>query len=636
MITDLASWTTCSSQAPSTCLRRPPPGSGRPTKRAWTRLLGMAEQAAHDNHGSRRARRLCAALAVEQRLHGVSGRADYLRARLAAERGELPEALEPDRRSPTGVDGCRGCPRGTAHGPRTHADPRRPGPAPGDGRSRPSPARRPERRTRVRTSELALCERFAATAYNNLGATYCLVGDHERSMDAYAACRADLRRPGTVRPRRRSRRQIEASPCWRWGARARRCRSCATQSETFAEDGDRLWAAKCDGYVAQAHQQLGELVARIRLLHRSRAVLDELGAHAEAARTQLALAGVYLTAGLLAEARDEAAGAVASTARQGLRHDNAVAQFTARGPRPAGRPPDDAERGLRARCVGVRGSRRSPVLGARAARARRSGRTTRPSRRGGRTRDGRGPTACRTEGGRSRSAGLCCSRRTWPRPTRSRPGWTLRARDRFARPAAAAITRMRCAGPGYARHARPAGGRERWPARRSPSSRTWQRISWTRCCIRPSAPTSSRHMTCSWTSSSTSDTPTLSAEACAISDDIKSRTLLDMVSGTIGARHGPGTAVRPRNSTTSSSVAATDLAATYNALAAVTSPMQRSALLAQAEKGEAQIAALRLRRTVTVRHARCTTSVPRPSPISTGLVQVARARRWPTTSPVRT
>jgi hypothetical protein len=91
---------------------------------------------------------------------------------------------------------------------------------------------------------------------------------------------------------------------------------------------DRLWAAKCAGIIARAHQQLGELVEALRVLEPARATLGELDVPAEAARLQLATAEVFLTAGLFSEAHAEAAAAAEHPAAQGMVHDNGVAILT--------------------------------------------------------------------------------------------------------------------------------------------------------------------------------------------------------------------------------------------------------------------------------------------------------------------
>ena len=97
--------------------------------------------------------------------------------------------------------------------------------------------------------------------------------------------------------------------------------------ELFLAAGDRLFAAQCQGDRAQAHRQLGELVDALRLLEPARRTLEELGAAAEAARLQIALAETYLSLGLPEEASAAASAAATATATAGMTHDLAAARF---------------------------------------------------------------------------------------------------------------------------------------------------------------------------------------------------------------------------------------------------------------------------------------------------------------------
>jgi CHAT domain-containing protein/tetratricopeptide (TPR) repeat protein len=166
-----------------------------------------------------------------------------------------------------------------------------------------------------------------AMALNNLGATYSLVGDHERALDAYALAEFDYLALGM--------REETGQPLANRGicllALGRPRDALAVLSaaaDIFTEFGDRLWTAKCAGIIARAHQQLGELVDALRVLEPAHATLDQLAAHAEAARIQLATAEVYLAAGLFSEACAAAEGAAERTMAQGMVHDHAVATFT--------------------------------------------------------------------------------------------------------------------------------------------------------------------------------------------------------------------------------------------------------------------------------------------------------------------
>jgi tetratricopeptide (TPR) repeat protein len=175
--------------------------------------------------------------------------------------------------------------------------------------------------------EPVLCRQLRAMALNNLGATYSQVGDQERALDAYAQAEADYlaldMREETARP------LANRGICLLALGRPREAlRVLGAAMDIFTEAGDRLWAAKCAGIVARAHQQLGELVDALRVLEPARATLDQLAAHAEAARIQLATADVYLAAGLFSEARTAATAAAERTLAQGMVHDHALATFT--------------------------------------------------------------------------------------------------------------------------------------------------------------------------------------------------------------------------------------------------------------------------------------------------------------------
>ena len=172
-----------------------------------------------------------------------------------------------------------------------------------------------------------LGRQLRAMALNNLGATYSQVGDHERALDAYAQAEAGYcvlgMRADTAQP------LANRGICLLALGRPRDALGVLRAAAgIFTEAGDRLWAAKCAGVIAQAHQQLGELVAALLALEPARVTLDQLGVHAEAARIQLATADVYLAAGLFSEARTAATAAADHTSAQGMMHDHAVAVFT--------------------------------------------------------------------------------------------------------------------------------------------------------------------------------------------------------------------------------------------------------------------------------------------------------------------
>lgn len=294
-------------------------------------VLDEAERLAHtDPAAAVELGAVCAAAAEAAGLDPVLGRACYLHARIHAERGELDSALEL-------IDQARDIWRGaglltqawrTDLGRMTvlddlgrHAESAATGHAlvaaldASDGAD--SPAADAELRAWLRSAAL-----------ENLGVAFGFMGQHQRALEAYAVSEATYAALGmtaeTARPR--ANRGIELLELGRAGEALEVLRSAAA---SFAEAGDRLWSAKCLGHLAQALQQLGRLVEALRMLEPARATLDDLGAKTEAARLQIATAGVYLTIGLYGEARGEARVAAVRTEAAGMRHDAATAHLVA-------------------------------------------------------------------------------------------------------------------------------------------------------------------------------------------------------------------------------------------------------------------------------------------------------------------
>ena len=162
--------------------------------------------------------------------------------------------------------------------------------------------------------ELALAVR--AHAIDNMGAAYGLTGQHERALAAYAEAGLEYQRLGLTAEaaRPRANRGIELLALGR-ARDALGDLSAATAA--FAAAGDRMFAAKCQGHLAQAHQQLGEVVEALAVLEDARATLIELGATVEASRLRLAIADTYLAIGLWPEAEHEAAVAAEPCIRPG-------------------------------------------------------------------------------------------------------------------------------------------------------------------------------------------------------------------------------------------------------------------------------------------------------------------------------
>ncbi len=171
-----------------------------------------------------------------------------------------------------------------------------------------------------------LSRRIRAHATDNLGVAYGLVGRHQEALEAYARAEAAYRELGMAdrASRPAANRGVELLAL----GRPRDALSEFTRAiDGFQAHGDRLFAAQCQGDLAQAHRQLGDVAEALRLLEQGRRTLDELGAAAEAARLRLALAETYLWIGLGAEARSAATVAAQATGTSGMRHDTALACF---------------------------------------------------------------------------------------------------------------------------------------------------------------------------------------------------------------------------------------------------------------------------------------------------------------------
>jgi CHAT domain-containing protein/tetratricopeptide (TPR) repeat protein len=288
-------------------------------------LLDQAQELVHDDPSlAEELAALCDAAAAGLDLAALSARSCYLRGRIYAERGEFAQALDFIERARQGwADAGQ-------HLAALRSDLGRMQVLDDLGRH--------EETAEVGAALLAALDQLPdqdgrpvrqlrAMAQNNLGATYSQVGEHGRALEAYALAEAGYRalgmRADTAQP------LANRGICLLAAGRPRDAlEALAAAADIFAETGDRLWAAKVAGVIAGAHQQLGELVDALRELEPARTTLDELGAHAEAARIQLATAEVYLAAGLFAEAVSAAEAAAGRTGAQGMVHDQAVATFT--------------------------------------------------------------------------------------------------------------------------------------------------------------------------------------------------------------------------------------------------------------------------------------------------------------------
>ncbi len=265
-------------------------------------------------------------LAAGQQLADVGARADYCRARVRAERGELSEALELIAAARTRwmisdnpLQALR-----TDLGRMQILD----------DLGRHEEAASTGRRLLVLLDEFdreqdqaTLVATIRAGAWGNVGVAYSFTGEHDRSLEAYARSEAAFQELGmdVHVAQQQANRGIELLAL---GRPRQACQSLHLARESFAAAGDRLWSAKCAANLADALQQLGDLVEALRVLHEARTELAALGASAEEARVLLQIARTYLAAGLFAESASSSAEAARRATASGMLHDAAFARLT--------------------------------------------------------------------------------------------------------------------------------------------------------------------------------------------------------------------------------------------------------------------------------------------------------------------
>ncbi len=166
-----------------------------------------------------------------------------------------------------------------------------------------------------------------AAARCNLGVAHSFLGDHATSLRFYAeaeAAYAALDQPFQV-AQQQANQGIEFLAL----GRAREARTVLSAArEEFVRAGDHLWGAKCAAPLADAHQALGELVDAIGVLDEAGSSLEELGATAELLRVQGQQARTYLAAGLYDESIAEADRAIAAARGLSMAHDQGFALLT--------------------------------------------------------------------------------------------------------------------------------------------------------------------------------------------------------------------------------------------------------------------------------------------------------------------
>ncbi len=166
-----------------------------------------------------------------------------------------------------------------------------------------------------------------ADALGNVGVAYSFLGEHERSLEAYAASEQlylDLGATNdTAKPL--ANRGIELLALGRPREALSALRSA---HDIFVAMGDRIWSAKCAGHIGQAHLRMGQLIEALAVLEPAARTLRDLGVTGEAVRLELTIASVHLYAGLHDEAAAAAADVVERTRDAGMVHDCAFATLT--------------------------------------------------------------------------------------------------------------------------------------------------------------------------------------------------------------------------------------------------------------------------------------------------------------------
>ena len=298
---------------------------GRDDETGLQWILDRAEELVHvDPTMAETASDLVAHAADVRDLPAVAARADYSRARILAERGSLSDALELIAqararwmRAGEPLQALR-----TDLGQMQILDDLgRHEEAASAGRVLLAALEEFDQESAPRT----LVATIRAGAWGNVGVAYSFTGEHERSLTAYERSETGFRALGMEVhvAQQQANRGIELLALGR-ARQARRTLQLARDS--FAGAGDRLWSAKCAAHLADALQQLGELVEALRVLDEARAELAALGASAEETRVLQQIGRTYLAAGLFPESASASAEAVRRATASDMLHDAAFAR----------------------------------------------------------------------------------------------------------------------------------------------------------------------------------------------------------------------------------------------------------------------------------------------------------------------
>lgn len=266
---------------------------------------------------------VCAAIGEEAGAFSVVADAQYLRARIVANRGEPTEALALiDSARQAYVRAGRGLEALRTDLGRMHVL---------DDFGRHYEAIETGERalgildTRdVATDDEEFAAWISAAIHENLGVAFGFTQGHQRALDSYSAAEDVYQRLGLAADlaRVRANRGVELIDA---GHAAAALDVLAEAATRFDDEGDLLWNAKCLGHQADAYMLLGNYVDALDLLERARRLLDDIGAVAEATRLASSLANVSLALSLHKEALDLSLRAAETFRDADMVHDLAVA-----------------------------------------------------------------------------------------------------------------------------------------------------------------------------------------------------------------------------------------------------------------------------------------------------------------------
>ena len=183
---------------------------------------------------------------------------------------------------------------------------------------------------------------ITAAASGNCGVAYGYLGLHQRSLAAYERAEQGYAALGMVleSAQWQANRGVELLSL---GSAEEAAEALTRAAAGFEAAGDLLWSAKCEGDLAQADHLRGNLVGALARLVGAQETLQRLGADAETARIKLQLGQTYLDAGLWRESTVASGEAAEIATAAGMVHDRAHAHLLAARAAAAGGALTDAE-----------------------------------------------------------------------------------------------------------------------------------------------------------------------------------------------------------------------------------------------------------------------------------------------------